>query len=62
MPDPTSVDGKPILLAVCASRAHNSYDRAPVAWAISAAIPAVCGVAMLVPLIRRLRNGIGQLE
>src|SRR5690606_20749504 len=44
------------------SCAHSCWPRAPVRWAHSAAMPATCGVAMLVPEIVRVTCGRGHDE
>ena len=61
-PLPTSTDGCSSRWLSMQSVAHSSRPRRPVASAHSAATPATCGVAMLVPLIVRYRVGSGQDE
>src|SRR5690606_24252833 len=61
-PAPTAEVDWPIFSAVPVNFFHRAVPRSPEDCAHSAATPATCGVAMLVPLLNPYRVGIGTLE
>src|SRR5216684_1248019 len=62
-PAPTSLAGNGKCFAVATSFARKAAPRkAALLWAQSAAHPATCGVAMLVPLMVLCKVGLGQDE